>query len=225
MKFLMEDELPGQVDMFTLEKELKAEDLYDKIADKNDIESWFEVLVPQSGKASTVAGELVRAMMRILYRDFNDGDRFFSGYGVETAGGSAQFLIENTNDWISNRLIEIAEDNLRGQAYTDALNKVTLGLITFLKNNKHLLSESNTVDSRDYELDNQYILKYDFDCELPPYIQQLINSGKYSDEDLADEIYYWEVNGQLGYEADRITCDGEMLYIDGVPEDIYDELE
>ena len=149
MKFLFEEELPGQVDIFTIQKELNGEELYNQIKNKDDIESWFDTLVPQSGKADTVAGELIRAMMRILYRDYNDGDRFFSGYGVETCGGSAQFLIENTDDRISNKLIDIAEDDLDSQDYSDAINEVAFDLIDYLKNHKELLSEPNTQDSRD----------------------------------------------------------------------------
>ena len=226
MKFLFEDELPGQVDIFTIQNEISSEELYNKIKDKDNIESWFEVLVPSEGKADTVAGELVRAMMRLLYRDYNDGDRFFSGYGVETCGGSAQFLIENTNDWISNKLIDIAEDDLRDDAYTDGLNEITLGLITFLKNNKELLSKPNEEDSRDWELDEQFIPKYDFDCEIPPYIQDLIDSGKYTEEDLQSEIYYWEPDGgEIGRLADRISVNGDIIYIEGIPEDMYNELE
>ena len=37
----------------------------------------FEELVPMSGKADSLAGELVRATCRIGYRFFNDGDRRF----------------------------------------------------------------------------------------------------------------------------------------------------
>ena len=147
MKFLIEDKLPGQVDIFTLEKEMKAQDLYDKITDKNDIESWFKVLVPQSGPADTLAGELIRAMMRILYRDFNDGDRFFSGYGLETCGGSAQFLIENTNNEIATALKKIAENNLESDEYTEAIEDVSTRLLRYLNNNKELIGTENTDDS------------------------------------------------------------------------------
>lgn len=227
MKFLLEDEeiLQGQSDIFSYQDEQKAEEIYNKIKDKDNIESWFDALVPQSGKADSVAGELVRAMMRILYRDSNDGDRFFSGYGVETCGGSAQFIMDKTNDWIASKLQEIAEKDLKDDDYTDALNEVGLGLIQFLKNNKSLIGKLNEDDSRDWELDEEFIPKYDFDCEIPPYIQDLIDSGKYTEEDLESELYYWEVNGQLGYEADRISVDDYMIYIDGIPEDIYNELE
>ena len=38
------------------------------------INKLFKELVPETGKADSLAGELVRAMSRIAYRFYNDGD-------------------------------------------------------------------------------------------------------------------------------------------------------
>ena len=38
------------------------------------INKLFKELVPDTGKADSLAGELVRAMSRIGYRFYNDGD-------------------------------------------------------------------------------------------------------------------------------------------------------
>lgn len=56
------------------------------------LDKLFKKLVPSAGKADTVEGELVRAIMRVWYRYYNDGDYFFRGYGKETAGSSATYL-------------------------------------------------------------------------------------------------------------------------------------
>lgn len=48
------------------------------------INKLFEKLVPASGKAESLAGELIRAMSRIAYRFYNDGDQVGMGYGKET---------------------------------------------------------------------------------------------------------------------------------------------
>ncbi len=53
----------------------------------------FEELVPGSGKADSLAGELVRAGARIGYRFFNDGDQLGVGYGKETCNPAGRFLI------------------------------------------------------------------------------------------------------------------------------------
>jgi hypothetical protein len=45
---------------------------------------------------------MVRAIQRIIYRYFNDGDVFFRGYGKETVLPSVQYLIRSTP--IANKL-------------------------------------------------------------------------------------------------------------------------
>lgn len=52
----------------------------------------FDELVPASGKADTVAGEIVRAVERIIYRSWNDGDHIGVGYGRETCNPAARYL-------------------------------------------------------------------------------------------------------------------------------------
>lgn len=47
------------------------------------INALFEELVPSSGKADTVAGEIVRAVSRIGFRSSNDGDHIGVGYGED----------------------------------------------------------------------------------------------------------------------------------------------
>ena len=57
------------------------------------INKLFKELVPDTGKADSLAGELVRAMSRIGYRFYNDGDQLGIGYGKEPAtlqGGSLE---------------------------------------------------------------------------------------------------------------------------------------
>ncbi|MBO6267353.1 MAG: hypothetical protein J6M06_03885 [Synergistaceae bacterium] len=56
------------------------------------IEALFEELVPASGAASTVAGEITRAINRICYRCFNDGDHLGVGYGRETCNPAGRYL-------------------------------------------------------------------------------------------------------------------------------------
>ena len=63
---------------------------------KNDkrLNTLFEELVPMSGKADSLAGELVRAASRIGYRFFNDGDQLGIGYGKETCNPAGRFLLK-----------------------------------------------------------------------------------------------------------------------------------
>ena len=55
----------------------------------------FNKLVPGSGNSDTIEGEMLRAINRIVYRYYNDGDFFYKGYGAETAGSAHSFLINS----------------------------------------------------------------------------------------------------------------------------------
>ncbi len=66
------------------------------------IDALFEELVPSSGKAESLAGELVRAMARIGYRWHNDGDQVGIAYGRETCNAAARFLIHKGNKEVSD---------------------------------------------------------------------------------------------------------------------------
>jgi hypothetical protein len=57
----------------------------------------FAKLVPNSGNCKTLEGEMLRALAKIRYRYFNDGDYVNEGYGIETAGPAFMFL-----DWTQN---------------------------------------------------------------------------------------------------------------------------
>lgn len=67
--------------------------LLDKTLEKQ-ISELFDALVPAQGPAGTLEGEVIRAVSRIGYRYYNDGDMFFEGYGCETAGSCMAFLTE-----------------------------------------------------------------------------------------------------------------------------------
>ena len=62
-----------------------------ELEDRN--EPLYDKLVPGQGDAETVEGEMLRAINRIIYRYYNDGDEYFRGYGIETAGPAHSFLV------------------------------------------------------------------------------------------------------------------------------------
>ena len=70
---------------------------------RNDV--YFKQLIPGSGKCDTVEGEMLRAINKIIYRYYNDGDYFFEGYGCETAGPAHSYLINESP--LAKRLNEI----------------------------------------------------------------------------------------------------------------------
>lgn len=52
-------------------------------------------LMPSSGSCGILEGEFVRAMCKIRYRRYNDGDYWHNGYGCETAGPAHAFLMKH----------------------------------------------------------------------------------------------------------------------------------
>lgn len=67
------------------------------VGEKERIVELFEELVPASGKAGSVAGELTRAANRIGYRYANDGDMIGVDYGNETCNAPARYIRAHTN--------------------------------------------------------------------------------------------------------------------------------
>lgn len=132
----------------------------------DQLEVYFKYLVPSSGPAKSLAGELVRAMMRILYRDYNDGDLWYSGYGKETCGPSVLFLCDNIPS-LERDFQEIADQGMEDDQYTNALENITSKLIVYL--NEHPESfMKKTSDSRNHEgelSDVFYLPRYEFDVD------------------------------------------------------------
>ena len=79
------------------------------------LDELFDQLVPVQGIAGTNAGEIVRAVSRIIYRWYNDGDKFFEGYGIETCGPSVLWLREQA----SGKIRDVAKESTEGMSDTE----------------------------------------------------------------------------------------------------------
>ena len=115
---------------------------------EKELTELFDELVPPVGKAESKAGEIIRAVNRIIYRFFNDGDHIGIGYGKETLNAPARFLLMETNANVSNIIT-----HLWGLPFTDEYERYLdyLGdaVIELLKTNPELRSEP-TKDMFDY---------------------------------------------------------------------------
>lgn len=127
-----------------------------------------EKLVPAVGKADTVAGEVVRAMGRIRYRFYNDGDRVNSGYGKETCNSSFRYLNNKFSEAEGGERAAYAiarlEDgeHLSNVEYEDRLNHGLDEVVRYLDNNPNLQTEVNEDDAvmgfkkdSDYHVDEE----------------------------------------------------------------------
>lgn len=67
----------------------------------------FDKLVPERGKCESRAGELLRAVSRIRFRNWNDGDHIGVGYGNETCNASARYLQKYGSDKIQSLVTDM----------------------------------------------------------------------------------------------------------------------
>ena len=120
------------------------------------LESLFEQLVPAEGPADTVAGEVVRAVNRIVYRAWNDCDMFYQGYGIETVGPAYMYLrslaqYDFDNNGTLCNLLDVL-DSMEGKGfntYYTLLQDLIDSSIKFLECNPSLKSISNDDDCLD----------------------------------------------------------------------------
>ena len=94
----------------------------------------FRDLVPNVGKADTLAGEIIRAITRIGYRWYNDGDMINKGYGKETCNAAARFLMYNTNDTIRKYIADIADTQcFPSDIYEDRLQELKIEVFNYIE--------------------------------------------------------------------------------------------
>lgn len=119
----------------------------------------FDEFVPGQGKCETLAGELIRAVNRVGYRYFNDGDYFMTGYGLETCGPDMAFIYDNTDETVQKAIDRAADlnemlydDNQFDKEYSERINKVFNLVLQYLSANPDVFGMT-TEDSRDYKSD------------------------------------------------------------------------
>ena len=227
-----EEEAEEQARIATAAEDYK--ELLDKVRDEKDrdnqLEILFDALVPSSGKAESFAGELVRAIMRILYRDYNDGDVFYEDYGLETAGPSAAFLMtaedEEGDLSLYDDIVDIAEDALENSAYTDAIEDIGEKIVNYILDHPESLAKKNTIDSRDYDtaILNAYIPTYEYDVYVPDDLQGFIDDDKVTmseARDFLEELLEDEPNVDNYYVREY----GDHFEVSDLSHTAYDRLE
>lgn len=133
------------------------------------INKLFEELVPMSGKADSLAGELVRATARIGYRFFNDGDMVNQGYGKETCNPAARFLMAKGSHEIMDLTVALWEI-FSEDAYEKVLDTLEGAVADYIEQNPDLRSQP-TKDMWDYrdeeeDQDDSWDEEEDYgDCE------------------------------------------------------------
>ena len=129
---------------------------------ENKLGELFEELVPASGKAPTVAGEIVRAINRISYRNWNDGDHIGVGYGRETCNPAARYLGAKCGEEVAS-LISAIWGIENDKAYDLILGQLEAEVVKYLERNPELKAAENQEDMFDYRNADEDVDTYDED--------------------------------------------------------------
>ena len=117
-------------------------------------------LVPACGMANTVAGEIIRAMDRLIYRYYNDGDRPYDGYGNETCNGSFRYL----RDILGQEMPDFEDAKYKpADEYEELLDELATNVKEFIEARPELLTKENTTDSRTTTDDDRRLSYYEED--------------------------------------------------------------
>jgi hypothetical protein len=116
-----------------------------ELEDRN--EPLYGELVPGAGKADTVQGEMLRAINRIVYRYYNDGDEYHTGYGTETAGPAHSFLV-NANHPLKSLVSTLFK---KGTNYEQTIKDVLDAILDHVESRQGKYTPNNLGDMFDYE--------------------------------------------------------------------------
>lgn len=207
-----------------------VQDIISNIQTSSDpIETAFDLLVPPSGPADSKAGEIVRAMMRILYRDYNDGDLFYDGYGVETCGPAVAYLCDMISELYED-FDHIASLGLEAHDYTQAIQDIAHRIIEIICNNPSWFTENNTKNYQSYLKDfiseNGWESSYDIEITIPDVIIDYLDADYITEYDLESTFELWlsdiDRNPSAWVEV-NLGTDSVMFY--NLSKDAYAELE
>ncbi len=119
-----------------------------ELEDRN--EPLYDKLVPGQGDAETVEGEMLRAINRIVYRFYNDGDKYFEGYGTETAGPAHSFLI-NANHPLKSAMIKLFDEPSGDNSYERMLKDVLDMILDHIESRQGKYTKNTLGGMFDYE--------------------------------------------------------------------------
>ncbi|MBR0221232.1 MAG: hypothetical protein IJQ63_05620 [Synergistaceae bacterium] len=118
------------------------------------IDELFDELVPSSGAADSLAGELVRAVSRIGYRYYNDGDWLGIDGGRETVNPAARFLRKYGDKNIAD-IIKALWTDINERDYERHLSRLVFYVVNYIEANDNFKNlKTETIDDcRDPEQD------------------------------------------------------------------------
>lgn len=208
---------------------------------KEVLESMFKDLVPEKGKAKTVAGELIRSMMRLMYKNWSDGEVFYEGTGLMDCAPAAAFILktikniqakeQSAEDGEIKKLFDLIRDKqFTDGKYLETLNTIAEKLIDYIvEEHPDLITAENdddmlTTDIADL-VENQpkYELEVDIPLELSAYIKDGSVDTSVLENDVADLIHGDEEAD--GEEEIKVEDGAEKIKISNMNIDVFDRMK
>ena len=162
----------------------------------------FEEFVPAEGQCENLGAELIRAMNRVGYRNWNDGDYFFTGYGLETCGPDMAYIYDNVDDErVTNDIDKAADlvnymydDDEMSKKYEPRIMTVFADVIDWMMDHPEIFA-TETPDSRYYEsgtLDQWTSNSKNCDYEVDTYrASEMVEKGWITWEKVEENIKGW----------------------------------
>lgn len=127
------------------------------------IESLNEKYLCSEGKCETVAGEMLRAYNRVVYRQYNDGDVAGEGYVRETVNHALRYLFSQLPS--IKRFFEInhydKSIDFFDYDYETILNKICFMILEHFEKHPELFTLTNFNDMLNFAVDSDR--EYDYE--------------------------------------------------------------
>jgi hypothetical protein len=195
----------------------ESEEIIGHLQDIIDTSDTYEVfkylynkLVPKSGPANTMAGEIIRALMAIMNGALRNNQVFYDGEGKDKFGSAFYYLT-------SKGYTDILEDaiGLTGDEYISIIEKVIDKIARDFIYNPELLKTQNM---EDYTQFTPIIQEIDEDCGTKKEFKEAFHPS-YEELQNGDEII---VGGQHLYVADA-EYDDDYVWVTDEKEDRYNK--
>ena len=119
------------------------------------VNALFEELVPFTGKADTVAGEMIRAVSSLGYRWFNAGDHIGTGPGKQTCNAPARYLAAKCKGEVAEVIQDVwGVENDR--VYKAGMQAIIDSVLGYLDKHPELKETKNEEDMFDYDQPEDY---------------------------------------------------------------------
>ena len=128
-----------------------------EIGIEKTIEKLFDIFVPSCGQSDCLGGELIRAIYKIEYRFYNDGDTIGVGYGNETCNAPARFIKIFGNEYAKD-IIGTMWGHLWNSNYSRYIELLKDAVLEQIIDNPELL-KTETEDMLSFSQESDYDYK------------------------------------------------------------------